>query len=688
MVYSLGMNINKILHWVTLIGLFAIPFLPLIVSSGAFFPFITGKNFAFRAIIEIIFATWLILALRDKSYWPKRSYLLYSVLALLAITGLATLFGENLYRSFWSNYERMGGYISLLHLGAYFIVLISFLKSKTEWFWLANTAIIANWFIAIYSVLQLAGRIDIHQGGVRLDATLGNATYLAVYVLFGIFISLYLLSQVKNNGLRVLYGLTALIDLFLLYNTATRGTILGLIAGLIVFAGLVVLRGEKRHKQWAGGILLAVMILVGGFFLVKETSFVQNSPVLSRFASISMSEATTQSRFLIWNMSLKGAMDHPLLGWGPENYQMVFSKYYEPAMWRQEPWFDRSHNIFFDWLIDAGLLGLLAYLSIFLSAFYYLWLRRERFGFGGYILVGLIVAYLIHNIFVFDNLISYLYFFAVMAYINFLSTEEESEPVLKTKKNYQLNKKNKITDEFSVGKNTATILIVILLVASLYYLNYRPWQVSRNLISAIRPDTSPDKSLIIFQDIFSKKTFGSAEVREQLISKTSNLINEPEVPNDLKLQFVKLASDEIKTHFIYFPEDTRAYLFFGSFFSNIGNLDQGLEYLSKAKELSPKKQQILFELAGIYVRQQDAPKALASVKEAYDLDPANIEARKLYALVLFMTGQNNLANEIISPIKKDPTYYEDPRFINLYQQMGATQLLQELKDLAMQKNKK
>ena len=29
-------------------------------------------------------------------------------------------------------------------------------------------------------------------------------------------------------------------------------------------------------------------------------------------------------------------------------------------MWGQEPWFDRSHNIFFDWLINAGLLGLLA----------------------------------------------------------------------------------------------------------------------------------------------------------------------------------------------------------------------------------------------------------------------------------------------------------------------------------------
>ena len=62
---------------------------------------------------------------------------------------------------------------------------------------------------------------------------------------------------------------------------------------------------------------------------------------------------------------------------------------------------------------------------------------------------------------------------------------------------------------------------------------------------------------------------------------------------------------------------------------------------------------------------------------------------QVVVVVSAMSGETNrlinLAKEIISPIKKEPTYYEDSRFINLYQQMGATQLLQELKDLAMQK---
>ena len=50
---------ERIFLWIVRIGLFAIPLLPLYVSSSMLFPFITGKNFAFRIIVEIAFIFWL-----------------------------------------------------------------------------------------------------------------------------------------------------------------------------------------------------------------------------------------------------------------------------------------------------------------------------------------------------------------------------------------------------------------------------------------------------------------------------------------------------------------------------------------------------------------------------------------------------------------------------------------------------
>ncbi len=59
---------NDFLKVVVYGGLFTIPFLTLYVANDYFFPFITGKNFAFRILVETVlwlgrfyvFWTWII----------------------------------------------------------------------------------------------------------------------------------------------------------------------------------------------------------------------------------------------------------------------------------------------------------------------------------------------------------------------------------------------------------------------------------------------------------------------------------------------------------------------------------------------------------------------------------------------------------------------------------------------------
>src|SRR5688500_9207935 len=96
-------------------GLFIVPFVPFLVSSSLFFPFITSKAFAWRIIVEIVFAAWIILALLEPAYRLRKSKILYAILTFLVIIGLADLFGAAPVKSFWSNAERMEGYITLLH---------------------------------------------------------------------------------------------------------------------------------------------------------------------------------------------------------------------------------------------------------------------------------------------------------------------------------------------------------------------------------------------------------------------------------------------------------------------------------------------------------------------------------------------------------------------------------------------
>lgn len=682
------METNKILRWGVIGGLYLIPFLPLIVASQSYFPFITGKNFAFRALVEIVFALWLILLIRDKDYRPRASYLLWSVVALLGVTTLATIFSVNPYRSFWSNYERMGGLISLLHVGAYFVVLISVLKTKLAWLRLALVNMGANWIIIIYGLLQLAGKLEIHQGGVRLDATLGNAAYLAVYLLFNIFILVYLVFNSREVVWRSLFIITAFFNFVLLYYTATRGALLGLVVGVLVSLMLFVFFGGGKLRKLSLGLLIALFALGGVFWLAKDSNFVTSSPVLSRFASISLTEATTESRFLIWNMSLQGFKENPVLGWGPENYSQVFSKYYNPLMWRQEPWFDRSHNIFLDWLIDAGLLGLLVYLSLFAFAFYYIWRQREKLGYGAYVLVGLLVAYLFQNIFVFDNLISYILFFSLLAYLHHLSSDKNEEEVgdVKQLKNYKQIKRQDTSD--GALAPVVSVVVVIILFVGLYYFNYQPYIVSRDLIKAIHPQLlNPEQSLEMFNSIFNRNTFGSGEAREQLVNKSYGILSNPQISNETKMAYAKLVDEQAEKHLSLYQNDARSNLLLGSFYSMTNRPERGFALLQQAVNLSPKKQPILIELATAYVRAENANLALATAKQAYDLNNNYPEARKMYAIVAFLTGQNNLGQELIAPIRDQAEYYQDSRFVNIYRELGRNDLLQEI--LALQeKNKK
>jgi len=157
------------------------------------------------------------------------------------------------------------------------------------------------------------------------------------------------------------------------------------------------------------------------FWSIRGSQFIQESQTLRRLTNYSLHEGTVQDRFMIWGMSLKGVKERPILGWGQENYYLVFQKYFDPGLFRAEQWFDRSHNVFLDWAVHAGIPGLLAYLTIFGVFFWQIiaLMRRERSAFfEGLLLIGLFATYFFQNLFVFDNLNSYLLFFAFLAYGN------------------------------------------------------------------------------------------------------------------------------------------------------------------------------------------------------------------------------------------------------------------------------
>ncbi|MDO8728332.1 MAG: O-antigen ligase family protein [bacterium] len=679
---------KQTLKYPIFIGLFLVPFIPFLVSTAFFFPFITTKAFAWRIIIEIVFASWLLLALLDTAYRPKKSLILYSIFGFLAIIGLADIFGVAPIKSFWSNFERMDGFITLLHLGMFFIVISSVFKEETtagggaSWKRWWNVSLAASFIMVLYSVLQIIGLKTINQGGVRVDGTLGNAIYLAVYMLFHIFIAfLFMWREWKNVALRWVYGLLIFAQVFVLYYTATRGAILGLLGGVFVVAVLSIFNPEASRQGGSNGagknkdekmvrkagvaILLVLAVLAGGFFSLRNAEFVTSSPVLSRFTSLNTEEIKTQGRYFVWPMAIEGFKNRPILGWGQENFSYVFQKYYSPEMFSLEPWFDRAHNIFLDWAVAGGLLGLLAYLFLYVALLFSIW-KPARQSDGGKstswsyaeksILTGLIAAYFFHNFFVFDHLISYILFFSLLAYVH----NRNGGETLWVKSMTEIQ-----------TWRIALPAVSILLVLSLYFVNVKPIIANVFLIEALKSLQTPGKIEVAtqyFKKAHRASRLGRTEVVEHL---AGNLA--PILTSDMKMEeknaFFSFAKDAVLKQNEDLKGDARNELITGSFLSTAGFLDEALVHLNVSRELMPGKQQIYFEIGAAYINKKEPQKALETFKEAYDLAPAYTEARVIYLIGAIYAGDRKIESEIIGQLTEREIVLDD-RIINAYYSSG------------------
>ena len=664
----LRMVLEKTLRYIALAGIFALPFIVFIIAQSLFFPFITGKNFAFRIIVEVMAGAWLALALINPAYRPRRLWLLAAFATFVIVIALADAFGVNPSKSFWSNFERMDGWITLAHLFLYFVVASVVLNTEKLWRSFFQTSLAISAIVGVYAFLQLFGIASLNPGfssAARLDATFGNPIYLAAYMLFHVFLAALLLAQLWQKGyfrtytpLVFLYGGVFVLDTIILFLTGTRGAILGLVGGTILATLLFILRGRDsgRARQVATGIVVFILVLAGGLYLARDQSWVKDAPILSRLATISLSESTARARMMNWGTAWKGVLERPILGWGQENFAIVFNKYYDPHMYAQEQWFDRVHNVVFDWLVAGGALGLLTYLSLFVFALRYIWRRgtsstslpaaQARAQAGSFslpeqsILTGLLAAYFFHNLFVFDNIMSYVLFVSVLAFIAFRTGEATNA--------------SRLFPLPLIPARAFPIVIAVAIVAvwgAAWFVNAKPLAANRALLQALAPHSEGiAENLEYFEKAVSYNSFGTQEAREQLVQATAQLARVAEIPIETKQKFVEAAVREMTLQAESSPLDPRFPLFLGSLLNTYGFYAESEKVLARTRLLSPTKQTILFEVAANALARGDTELALQVFKEAFELAPEFHDARIYYAAAAIRAEQDKLADEILAPL--------------------------------------
>ena len=502
---------------------------------------------------------------------------------------------------------------------------------------------------------------------MRVDGTFGNAAYLAVYMLFHVFITTLLLLKWRGGVfMRYVYAGALLLQLYILFETATRGTILGLAGGMLLSALLIAIFGAEYPKvrKASGAVIILVLLSVSSIFFFRNTDFVEKDLVLSRLASISLSEGS--SRFTIWSMAFEGFKERPILGWGQENFNYVFNKYYNPSLYKDEPWFDRAHNIFFDWLIAGGALGLLGYLAIFGASLFHIWRRESRVHFSILergLFTGLLAGYFFHNIFVFDNIMSYILFFTLLAYIY-----SETRSGLKEESIFSYSFR-----EGTLNKVVAPLVIVVLL-GGMYFLNAPGLATSATMIKALTTANIGERTTL-FKKASNYNSLGSQEVAEQLVQAAIGARNS-DVTLEEKQVIYTLAESKMKEQIARMPTDARLYVFLGSLYDQYGQLDKAQETIQKALQLSPQKQRIIYQLAFSYLNAGESDKALELFQKAYQLETKSEESTVYYAALAVFNGNDTLAESLLENVRahrreqKISEIIDDNLLLQAYAQQG------------------
>lgn len=631
-------------------------FAPTMISESLLYPFITGKNLLFRSLVILGAVVFAYIVYTKKTFVLVKTPIHIAFLSFVGVLLLADLLGVNPLRSLFSNFERMEGWFTHLLLFVFFFIITQTITTLQAWRTVVQVSLVANIYVMLFALGQYLGMINIFQSVDRIDGTLGNATYLAGYAMMYVFLLSWLAYTARETSARWLYGVLGLVNIFIIFVSLTRGGVVALVAGTTI-AALLLIAFEKKYirlKHFALAALGIIILTTSLIVLNKNSDFVKTTPVLNRIASVSNIESL-DSRLEIWSISYEGLKERPILGWGQDNFLYVFSKHFTPTMAEREPWFDRSHNVFFDWLIAAGILGLIVYLALFIIPVYVMWISKKTKNNFSVIekslWTGFLSGYFIFNIFVFDNIVTYIIFVFVLGYITWKAFVSQD------------------AKEVKINQSWTTIIataIVLLAIVAFIYLVFKPITSAKTLIQALQysqiaieapnDETAREWSRqnigtgytknelsALAREKFTRATkheLGRVEAREQLAQRLVTIVRSQGLSEEEKKEWAVFTFSEIEDELKRDQNNPRTYQIAGLLFLQFGKTDEAIQLLDRAQELSPNKQLIMFDRALAYQVAGDYEKTLAISKQAYDLNPSFLAAKAKYILALYRVGRD------------------------------------------------
>ena len=428
------------------------------------------------------------------------------------------------------------------------------------------------------------------------------------------------------------------------------GLVLGAIVGGVIFAVL----GTTSRKRWiAPSIAAALTAVVAGMTITIKgfptSSVAHNAPVVLERLALTNPAGSDESRTMQWRAAIDGFKDRPLLGYGLENHNLVWSAHFDPGIYRLDTdIYDRTHNQFLETLATTGLVGTAAFLGIWLAIGLTL-VRAYRAGRlslpGVAILSGLQVAYATYLFFWFVDLNSTMLWILIAALI--ASRGTVGSVVLEA------------SGQAAEGARSRPVLALatmVALVAAIYAEGYTPLRANYALAEIDSGRASVTQTLSQFQLLANSSAPESSHaplMMEQYIASLRARFKEIRADSSERQVLDRAFAESFAVFGREIHRDTlndRLYTGEGAlldaaaqFYQSPDYRRQAIDALHKAIELSPRRIQQRLLLASIYTGAGDYERALVVLSDAVRSDPEVGEPRYKLAQAYIGAGRSDSA---------------------------------------------
>jgi len=340
----------------------AILFLPIFLSLYFYQPYITGKYFWLIFFILLSLPFIIFYLPKNNFFWKSRFIQL--VILFFAVILLVNIFSIDLTKSWWGDWQRMDGLFFYLFWLLFFFGLILAFDTKKSWLKFLRV----HQLVVLTTVVWAIGQkynyyFFADQDAGRVFALIGNANFLAHYLLLSFFLSLVLFYF--DRRFKWAHLVLAIFIIPTILATQSRAAFLSLVVSLFILGIYNIIRLWKIKRSQS-------IILV---FLLIAIIFAGINNLSNRFTKYSFTDTTTETRLMAWRSGFIGWQDKPFLGWGRNNFDIPFNKYIDLNIYKgtgTRMWFDKAHNQYIDYLVEDGVIGFLAYLIFLYLPFIYL----------------------------------------------------------------------------------------------------------------------------------------------------------------------------------------------------------------------------------------------------------------------------------------------------------------------------